>query len=159
MSDILKKMLVVIVLSIIPALHIEPSLTFLSGYDAGVRSYITVAPARTSAAKPERKKKKSKKKVDKYKITAYCPCRKCSEGYGNNTSTGVKAKEGRTIAVDPSVIPYGTKVHIKGMGDFIAEDCGGDVKGKHVDIYFESHKKTVKFGVKMKKVKIITKGG
>lgn len=134
-------------LGIIPALHIKPSKTFLTGCGVGVRSYITAVPIRTSVAKPE-----NKKKMGKYKITAYCPCEKCSEGYKNNTSTGVKAKEGRTIAVDPSVIPYGTSVHIKGIGDFIAEDCGGDVKGKHIDIYLESHQETVEFGVKFKSV-------
>lgn len=139
--------MLVIVLGIIPALHIKPSTNLLSGCGVGVRSYITAAPIRTSVAKPEKKKK-----AKKYKITAYCPCEECSEEYKNNTSTGVKAKEGRTVAVDPSVIPYGTNLHIKGVGDFIAEDCGGDVKGKHIDIYFESHQKTVEFGVKFKSV-------
>lgn len=150
MNNILKRTLLVIVLGIIPALHIEPSKTFSSG-DADVRSYITDAPVRASAAKPE-KKKKPKEKVEKYKITAYCPCERCSEGYGRNTSTGALAKAGRTIAVDPSVIPYGTKVHIKGMGDFVAEDCGGAVKGKHIDIYFDTHQETVEFGVKIKEI-------
>lgn len=135
-----------IVFGIVPALHIEPSTNFLTVHGMGVRSYITAAPIRTSVARTE------KKKAEKYKVTAYCPCEKCSEGYGRNTSTGVTATEGRTIAVDPSVIPYGTKVHIKGIGDFVAEDCGGDVKGKHIDIYFESHEETVKFGVKLKTV-------
>lgn len=144
----LKRIMLVIVFGIIPALHIEPSTNFLSGYNADVRSYITAAPIRISAIKPV----KAKKKPEKYKVTAYCPCEKCSEGYGRKTSTGVTATEGRTIAVDPTVIPYGTKVHIKGMGDFVAEDCGGDVKGKHIDIYFESHQDTIKFGVRFKTV-------
>ena len=103
-------------------------------------------------SKRKQKKKAASVFIGKFKVTAYCPCRKCSDGYGNSTSTGVKAKEGRTIAVDPSVIPYGTKVYIKGAGEFVAEDCGGGVKGKHIDVYFNSHWKAVKFGVKYRKV-------
>lgn len=54
------------------------------------------------------------------------------------TATGTTAKEGRTIAVDPKVIPYGTKVYIDGWGYRIAEDCGGGIKGNHIDIYVDS---------------------
>lgn len=88
-----------------------------------------------------------------FKLTAYCPCYECSEGYGDNTSTGNKAKEGRTIAVDPKVIPYGTEVEIDG-NMYIAEDCGGWVKGNHIDIYFNTHAETDSFGVKYKTVRI-----
>ena len=52
------------------------------------------------------------------------------------TSTGVIAKEGRTIAVDPTVIPYGTKVIVNNH-EYIAEDCGSAVKGKVIDIFVE----------------------
>ena len=52
------------------------------------------------------------------------------------TSTGVIAKEGRTIAVDPTIIPYGTRVVIDNH-EYIAEDCGSAVKGKVIDIYVE----------------------
>lgn len=55
------------------------------------------------------------------------------------TSTGVIAEEGRTIAVDPNVIPYGTKVLIDG-NVYVAEDCGSAVKGNIVDIYVEDEK-------------------
>lgn len=74
------------------------------------------------------------------------------------TATGNVPKQGRTIAVDPNVIPYGSKVKIKGLGTFIAEDCGGLVKGKHIDIYFESHEDTDRFGVQRRKVTILKKG-
>ena len=104
------------------------------------------------SAKHVKQKKKSKKKHKERKgvqflITAYCPCCDCSEGYGKITSTGKIPKQGRTIAVDPKVIPYGTKVKIKGLGTFIAEDCGGAIKGNRIDIYFESHADTERFGV------------
>jgi 3D (Asp-Asp-Asp) domain-containing protein/uncharacterized protein YraI len=51
------------------------------------------------------------------------------------TSTGTTPKWG-TIAVDPTVIPYGTKVYIPQFDKvFIAEDCGGAIKGNKIDIF------------------------
>lgn len=60
-----------------------------------------------------------------YILTAYCPCENCCGKSDGITASGTKATEGRTIAVDPTIIPYGTKVEIQGLGIFIAEDCGG----------------------------------
>ena len=97
--------------------------------------------------------KKKKWKKDTYVCTAYCPCYRCSGGYGGMTSTGKKATAGRTIAVDPRVIAYGTKVKING-NTYIAEDCGGAIKGKRIDIFFNSHSAALKFGRQTLKVKI-----
>ncbi len=110
------------------------------------------SPEPMSTSKSKQEKKADSVFLGEFKITAYCPCEECSEGYGNNTSTGITAKMGRTIAVDPDVISYGTTVYIEGIGEFVAEDCGGKVKGKHIDIYFESHRETVEFGVKYRRV-------
>lgn len=54
------------------------------------------------------------------------------------TATGTYPTAGRTIAVDPSVIPYGSKVRIPALSDnvYIAEDTGGMINGKKIDIYF-----------------------
>lgn len=93
------------------------------------------------------------KELGKFKCTAYCPCKKCSGEYGDLTATGVRAKEGRTVAVDPKVIPYGSIVIIKGK-EYRAEDCGSAIKNKCIDIYFNRHKDAKKFGVKYLKVKI-----
>ena len=98
--------------------------------------------------------KEDKVYLGKYTLTAYCPCHECSEGWKDQTSTGVRAKQGRTIAVDPEVIPYGTKVEING-NVYVAEDCGGAIKGNKIDIYFNSHSQTVKFGVQYAKVYLI----
>ena len=81
-----------------------------------------------------------------FKLTAYCPCKSCSDNWGTQTSTGATATEGRTVAVDPKVIPYGTTLIINGI-EYIAEDCGGAIKGNKIDIYFESHKKALEFGI------------
>ena len=80
-----------------------------------------------------------------FKLTAYCPCESCSEGYGRSTATGARATAGRTIAVDPRVIPYGSIVRINGH-EYRAEDCGGGVKQKHIDIFFDTHAEVSRFG-------------
>ena len=54
--------------------------------------------------------------------------------------------EGRTIAVDPKVIPYGTQVIINGHV-FTAEDCGGAIKGNRIDIYVNDHDRANALGV------------
>ena len=90
--------------------------------------------------------------LGKYKLTAYCGCKKCSRKWGTRTASGKKAKQGRTIAVDRRKIKLGTKVKIKGK-TYVAEDVGGGVKGKHIDVFFSSHKQTMKFG-KKKGVKV-----
>ena len=90
-----------------------------------------------------------------FRLTAYCPCYSCSEGYGRSTATGARATAGRTIAVDPSVIPYGTIVRINGH-EYRAEDCGGGVKGNHIDIFFDEHSEVSKFGSQRAEVFIKT---
>ena len=96
--------------------------------------------------------------IGTFKITFYCPCRKCSGPYGHKTSSGAYATEGRTIAVDTRVIPYGTKVYIEGFGEFVAEDTGDVwVRGNHIDIFLEDHDRCLdsKHGKKYKEVYII----
>lgn len=87
-----------------------------------------------------------------YKVTAYCPCKKCCGKSDGITATGTKAMEGRTVAVDPDVIPYGSTLLIyydyELVGIYIAEDCGGAIKGKKVDLYFDSHDAALDWGVK-----------
>lgn len=73
-----------------------------------------------------------------FKITWYCPCRKCSGKWDHQTSSGAYATEGRTVAVDKRVIKEGTHLLINGH-EYIAEDTGGGVRGNHVDIFNESH--------------------
>lgn len=84
--------------------------------------------------------------IGEFKLTAYCPCEHCSDEWGTMTATGTRATAGRTIAVDPKKIPYGTEVIING-NTYIAEDCGGAIKGNRIDIYFDSHNEALNFGV------------
>ncbi|WP_337103121.1 ubiquitin-like domain-containing protein [Paenibacillus sp. YIM B09110] len=64
------------------------------------------------------------------------------------TASGTKVTEGRTIAVDPKVIPIGWWVFIEGIGFRRAEDTGSAIKGNKIDVYFGSQKTAEKFGRK-----------
>ncbi|MCC8127915.1 MAG: 3D domain-containing protein [Clostridiales bacterium] len=86
-----------------------------------------------------------------FRTTAYCPCYACSEGYGRHTCTGATARSGHTIAVDPRVIPFGSKVLINGVV-YTAEDRGGAVRGNHIDIFFDNHAQTWQYGTRTAEV-------
>lgn len=93
--------------------------------------------------------------LGEFKLTAYCGCAKCcgiwADGY---TATMTLATADRTIAVDPKVIPYGSEVLINGK-TYIAEDCGGAIKGNRIDVYHDSHAEALEFGVQYANVTII----
>lgn len=84
--------------------------------------------------------------TETFKLTAYCPCMQCCGKTDGITASGTKATEGRTIAVDPNVIPFGTEVIINGH-TYIAEDKGGAIKDNRIDVYFDSHQDALEFGV------------
>lgn len=75
--------------------------------------------------------------------TAYCG--------GGTTATGTPARYG-AIAVDPRVIPYGTRMYIVSddgkwiYGVATAEDCGSAIKGNIIDLYFDSYDTCIQFG-------------
>jgi len=87
--------------------------------------------------------------IGEFKLTHYC-CELrshiCGTGDGI-TATGTQVTAGRTIAVDPTVIPYGSKVYIEGYGWRTADDCGGAVKNKQIDIAVETHSDALSMGV------------
>ena len=89
--------------------------------------------------------------LGEFKLTAYCPCVKCCGKTDGITATGTLAEEGRTIAVDPRVIPYGSTVTIyfaDGTSHtYTAEDCGGAIKETRIDVFFDSHEAARAFGV------------
>lgn len=87
-----------------------------------------------------------------FTVTAYCPCAKCCGKWADGiTATGTTATQGRTIAVDPGVIPLGSLVRFKGpdgeVRDYTAEDTGGAIKGQRIDLYFDSHQEALEWGV------------
>ena len=78
-------------------------------------------------------------------LTAYCQCEKCcGQWAGGNTASGTVATAGRTVGVDPEVIPLGTTVYIDGQA-YRAEDTGA-FTGNIIDIYMDSHEEALRFG-------------
>ncbi|MFC7442265.1 3D domain-containing protein [Laceyella putida] len=73
---------------------------------------------------------------------------------GSRTATGTYPKRG-TIAVDPDVIPLGTKLYIPGYGYGVAEDTGGAVNGKIIDLFFETRAECIKWGRRTVTIKIL----
>lgn len=76
-------------------------------------------------------------------------------GIGTRTASGTRVTEGRTIAVDPSVIPIGWWVYIEGLGFRRAEDTGGAIKGHKIDVYYDSLSHARSFGRKSRAVYVI----
>ncbi|WP_058485827.1 3D domain-containing protein [Defluviitalea phaphyphila] len=70
------------------------------------------------------------------------------------TYTGTRAKVG-TVAVDPNVIPLGTKLFVEGYGYAVAEDIGGAIKGNKIDLYFDTQEEADNFGRQTRKVYIL----
>jgi len=69
------------------------------------------------------------------------------------TYSGSRAEEGRTIAVDPKIIPIGTTVFIDGIGIRKAEDTGSAIRGARIDVFMQDVDEALEFGVK-KNVKV-----
>lgn len=92
--------------------------------------------------KTESKKKSTSKNSLGKKITV------SATAYSGDgiTATGTVPRWG-TIAVDPTIIPYGTKVYIPQFDEyFIAEDCGGGIKGNKIDIFMNSESQCDNWG-------------
>jgi 3D (Asp-Asp-Asp) domain-containing protein len=64
------------------------------------------------------------------------------------TFSGVRAEEGRTVAVDPKIIPLGSTVYIEGVGIRKAEDTGSAIKGSKIDVFMNDVSEARTFGVK-----------
>lgn len=90
------------------------------------------------------------KRVEQFKTTAYSHL---DPGCDMITATGTTVRIG-SVAVDPTVIPYGTRMfivtkdgkHVYGIAT--AEDCGGAIKGKEIDLYMPTREICFKYGVK-----------
>lgn len=118
------------------------------------------AEEKPAAADPEPEPEPEEDKpvsLGEFTITHYCSCPICCNdwAYGRPvdengqeivlTSSGARAEAGKTIAVDPEVIPYGSEVIINGQA-YIAQDTGGAIQGNRIDVYCRSHEEALKLG-------------
>ncbi len=109
-------------------------------------------------------------------VTGYCNCGKCCGwkrnwfGFGEPvydygplkgkpkkigvTATGTRAKKG-TIAADPKVYPFGTRLRVPGYGFGTVEDVGGSIRGRHIDVWFPSHAEARRWGARWLKVETV----
>lgn len=87
-----------------------------------------------------------KKNMGKFQLSFYTPTELKKPYEKLKTATSTKPKEGRTIAVDPKVIPFGTLVYIEGFGYRIAEDTGSAIKGNRIDIFMMDYNKALSLG-------------
>lgn len=87
-----------------------------------------------------------------FKLTFYCNCSICcGEWAGGATASGTYPTAGRTIAVDPDVIPLGSQVIINGH-TYVAEDTGSSIVGNRIDVYMDSHEAALDAGVQYAEV-------
>lgn len=108
-------------------------------------------------------------------VTGYCNCGDCCGwrfswlGFGppvytygpmkgqrkeiGVTARGTVAHLG-TVAADPKVFPFGTRLLIPGYGTGVVEDVGGAIKGKHIDVWFPSHQTALNWG--RRNLKVVT---
>lgn len=105
----------------------------------------------------------SLKSLGIFKLTAYCSCEKCCDGWalvrpkdenGNDIvigASGEQLQQNFSVAVDKKLIPYGTYLYIDGI-IYKAQDCGGSIKNKRIDVYFNNHQDALEFGVQYKEV-------
>ena len=82
----------------------------------------------------------NKIKLGSFKLTFY--------GDDTITATGKKPQINHTIAVDPRVIPLGSKVYIEGMGTYYAEDTGGAIKGNILDVFVRTEAEANQLGIR-----------
>lgn len=101
-----------------------------------------------------------------FRLTAYCSCQKCC-GYWATVrpvdengkeivygSSGEVLTAGISVAVDTSVIPYGSELLINGT-KYIAHDTGSGINGNCIDVYHDDHQKAVEFGLQYAEVFLV----
>ena len=83
-------------------------------------------------------------------VYAYGPLRGSRKKIGV-TARGTVTRYG-TVAADPQVFPFGTRLLIPGYGTGVVEDVGGAIKGRHIDVWFPSHRTALNWGRRNLKV-------
>ncbi|MGF9888048.1 LysM peptidoglycan-binding domain-containing protein [Priestia megaterium] len=122
---------------------------------AGPSTPATSAPSTSTPAPAPAQESKSVSKeitVEATAYTAYCA------GCSGITATGIDLRSNpnrKVIAVDPRVIPLGSRVYVEGYGEAIAGDTGGAIKGTRVDLFMASQSSALNWGRKTVKLQIL----
>lgn len=106
----------------------------------------------------ERKKQEASKGryVGNFRLSFYCAGYCCNGGNAGITALGTAITPYYTIAVDPSVIPLGSKVKIDGFsGTFVAQDTGGAIKNNRIDVAVGSHSEAMNLGIQYRNVYVV----
>lgn len=74
---------------------------------------------------------------------------------GPRTATGMLAQRG-IVAVDPSLIPLGTRLYIEGYGYAVAGDTGGAIQGRRIDLCYNTYDEAMRFGRQQVRVYILS---
>ena len=106
---------------------------------------LTAAYDQAVAAEKEEQEKGTL--LGSFRVSFYCPCAVCNGSSSAVTASGAPLQPGVSIAVDPSIIPLGSKVYIEGFGWRTAQDTGGAIKGDRIDICVSSHAEAYRLGV------------
>lgn len=114
--------------------------------------YEPVSIASVSDSAPPAVKGTMEMTVTATAYTAYC------EGCSGTTKIGIDLRanpDQKVIAVDPNVIPLGSRVWVEGYGEAIAGDTGGAIKGNKIDVFIPSYDDAIQWGVKKVKIKVL----
>ena len=102
--------------------------------------------------------------IGEYTITGYCSCEICCGEYAKNRPNGiVYGASGEVLRSNYSVaspLPFGTKLEIDGLGEYVVQDRTADwiverYDGKIIDIYFNTHEQAVKFAKQVRNVSVV----
>jgi 3D (Asp-Asp-Asp) domain-containing protein len=126
----------------------------VTGDEAAVKevSHEPVTIASVSESAPPAVKGTMEMTVTATAYTAYCP------GCSGTTAIGIDLRtnpDQKVIAVDPNVIPLGSRVWVEGYGEAIAGDTGGAIKGNKIDVFIPSYDDAIQWGVKKVKIKVL----
>ncbi|WP_079480526.1 3D domain-containing protein [Halobacillus salinus] len=106
-------------------------------------------------SEPKKKSEQSKRtvNVEATAYTAFC------EGCSGTTYTGIDLRANpnkKVIAVDPDIIPLGSKVRVPGYGIAVAGDIGGDIQGHRIDVFIPGQSDAMDFGRRQIEVEILS---
>lgn len=150
----------------VEAAVVEPEATEPEATEHEMTEPEVTEPEVTEPAETRREEKTSesnRRSLGTFRLTAYCSCSTCCGQWAKNRpvdrngneivygASGAVLKAGVSIAVDPEVIRFGTKVEINGH-TYTAQDTGKHIKGNRIDVYFTDHQKAREFGIKYAEV-------